>query len=151
MRSQPSRLVCVAIVASAFNVPASTHGQTPAVVAGRGAISGRVVDESGDPVIRARVVVEVRTGPNATRTVAAAEADDRGEYRVGRLPDGSYLVAVLSVDAVFITPEAIVFGSASGPPKKLYYPRARDNSVGMELRGGSEAANSDTHGHWRAR
>src|SRR5207247_4490993 len=70
-------------------------GQIPSGPPGRAAISGRVVDGFGDPVVRAHVVVEVRTDGNGTRAVAAGEADDRGEYRIGRLAAGRYVVAVL--------------------------------------------------------
>ena len=131
-RSQPWRLVCVAMVASVLNVPAST--QTRSSADARAAISGRVIDEFGDPVIRGHVIVEVQTAPGATRQIAAADADDRGEYRIGLLPAGDYLVSVLTVDAVFITPQAIVFGSRSGPPQKMYYPGTRDSSDAEPLR-----------------
>jgi Carboxypeptidase regulatory-like domain len=69
--------------------------QTPSPPPGRGVISGRVVDTFGDPVINARIVVETRSGENTTPGVAASETDDRGEYRIGRLPSGSYLVSLL--------------------------------------------------------
>jgi hypothetical protein len=65
-----------------------TDAQIPPAPLGRAAISGRVVDGFGDPIVHARVVVEVRTGPGEIRAVAAGEADDRGEYRIGRLPAG---------------------------------------------------------------
>ena len=42
-----------------------------------GAISGRIIDELGDPVIATRVTVETETGTSAGTTLT----DDRGEYR----------------------------------------------------------------------
>jgi carboxypeptidase family protein len=89
--------------------------QTP-VAPGRCAISGRVVDTFGEPVINALVIVETRADGNATRTVAGANTDDRGEYRIGRLAAGSYLVSVLQTQTLVTTP------AGRRPPDKLYYP-----------------------------
>jgi protocatechuate 3,4-dioxygenase beta subunit len=58
------------------------------------AISGRVVDEFGDPLAGARVVVERATpelGPQRT-IVATGSTDDRGDYRIGSLPPGAVVV-----------------------------------------------------------
>ncbi len=62
-----------------------------------GAISGRVVDASGDPVDFAQVsVLRVpapgRVGRPTMRS--ATSTDDRGEFRIGRLETGSYIVQV---------------------------------------------------------
>ena len=78
-------------------------------------ITGRVVDAFGDPVINARILIETRTTETTTRQVTATDTDDRGEYRVARLPAGSYLVAMLRLQAIMI---------AQGPrtPELTYYP-----------------------------
>ena len=62
------------------------------------AVSGRVVDEFGDPVVGARVTVERPTdGPPAkSAIVASAATDDRGDYRIGTLPPGALVVATLT-------------------------------------------------------
>src|SRR5205085_3028224 len=55
------------------------------------AISGRVVDSLGMPEVERTVIVTAttpRAQPRTTRT------DDRGEYHVGTLPDGTYSVTV---------------------------------------------------------
>src|SRR5437667_9502439 len=109
-------------------------GQIQPAPHGRAAISGRVVDAFGDPVVRAHVVVEVRTGPNTTRTVATAEADDRGEYRIGRLAAGSYVVAVLRIETFVVTPEVIVMAGPARTPQKTYYLGAQDPSEADTLR-----------------
>jgi hypothetical protein len=54
------------------------------------AIAGRVIDELGDPVIATRVTVEGVSG-------ATTLTDDRGEYRVGGLPAGTFRVAVMAI------------------------------------------------------
>src|SRR5439155_7657313 len=59
------------------------------------AISGRVIDESGDPVLGARVVVErLQNASQRRTTLGAFESDDRGEYRVGGLPAATVIVSV---------------------------------------------------------
>jgi hypothetical protein len=65
---------CLVLILAAL--AGAIDGQVP--VAGRVAVSGRVTDAYGDPVLRARVVVETLTNSNTTRMLAAAETDDRG-------------------------------------------------------------------------
>jgi protocatechuate 3,4-dioxygenase beta subunit len=62
------------------------------------AISGRVVDEFGDPIAGARVAVERATPqPGAQRTIVASGfTDDRGDYRIGSLPPGDVVVATMT-------------------------------------------------------
>ena len=74
--------------------PIAQPATTPA-----GAITGTVVDESGKPVVGARVQAvgrkkkwvggyyEIPTGP-------PDESDDRGQFRLHSLPPGQYVVAV---------------------------------------------------------
>jgi Carboxypeptidase regulatory-like domain len=66
----------------------------------RGAvISGRIMDEFGDPVIHARVSAEtVPSGSANTVTLASADTDDRGEYRLAGLPAGEFIVAVITMN-----------------------------------------------------
>jgi hypothetical protein len=68
-----------------------------------GAISGRVVDEAGEPVVKIPVRVLTRVPVAGTMRLAsgpAALTDDRGVYRVAGLVAGSYIVAVQSVQSV---------------------------------------------------
>ena len=60
-------------------------------------ISGTIVDEAGDPVRDARVMLlhkSLQNGEWATRTGNSATSDDRGFYQFGQLPPGRYFVSV---------------------------------------------------------
>jgi hypothetical protein len=62
-----------------------------------GAISGRVVDEFGEPIERASVVAQRlvrREGRMSTVVDASSTTDDRGEYRLGGLHAGRFVVGV---------------------------------------------------------
>jgi protocatechuate 3,4-dioxygenase beta subunit len=77
-----------------------TAGAVNVIRLRRGAVvTGRVVDQVGDPVPTvARVTLERRTAATGALTVvASSETDDRGEYRLASLPEGSYVVAVTTV------------------------------------------------------
>ena len=71
-----------------------------------GAISGRVVDERGEPVVGV-VVRAFTTGRIAgnTQLVAGplATTDDRGAYRLSGLRPGRYVVSVLSVQSTVLS------------------------------------------------
>jgi carboxypeptidase family protein len=56
-----------------------------------GAIMGRVLDESGDPLVRARVSA-VRKGTVARGGMSSASTDDRGEFRIFDVAPGEYFV-----------------------------------------------------------
>jgi hypothetical protein len=61
-------------------------------------ISGRVVDEDGDPVPNARGSAEIISPSAATpATAGVSTRDDRGEYRLSGLPAGAFAVAVLRI------------------------------------------------------
>jgi len=104
------------------------------------AISGRVVDELGDPVIGAVVSVDTVVPsadgkPPLVGTIRGTQTDDRGEYRFGGLPAATVTVAVAAPSGVRI--EATINGMPSsilvddsttlGRPtaQKTYYPDAR--------------------------
>src|SRR5262245_61309717 len=57
--------------------------------------SGRVVDRFGEAVAAVRVAAQTpAAGAENPTTVATAETDDHGEYRIAGLPAGKYLVVV---------------------------------------------------------
>lgn len=65
-----------------------------------GAISGRVVDEAGDPLplttILAEQIIRIN-GHIDTRRIKMVETDDLGEYRIFGLSAGRYVVSVVRV------------------------------------------------------
>jgi Carboxypeptidase regulatory-like domain len=86
-----------------------------------GGISGRVIDEQGEPIVNVPVRVLMRIPVAGTMRLAAgpaARTDDRGIYRVAGLASGTYLVAVPSVQSVVppTTPAATVRGSSPTGP-----------------------------------
>jgi hypothetical protein len=96
-----------------------------------GAISGRVIDASGDPVDYAQVGVlrmpaAGRIGRPTMR--GGTSTDDRGEFRIGRLEPGYYLVQVTARRGPGFNPDEMMPGSAPGPPLPqplpTYYPGA---------------------------
>jgi hypothetical protein len=64
------------------------------------AITGRITDELGDPVVGALVTVAYTSVAGREASVVAATSrlgwmtDDRGEYRIGGLPPGRYVLMV---------------------------------------------------------
>jgi hypothetical protein len=61
-----------------------------------GAISGRIVDDIGDPAVGATVVavrVTLVDGRPRMTNVKTTQTDDLGEYRLGGLPAGRFLIA----------------------------------------------------------
>jgi protocatechuate 3,4-dioxygenase beta subunit len=88
-------------------------------------ISGRIIDELGEPVVDARVVVEPASRQPGTPSRAKfAETDDQGEYRVGGFGAGQFLVSVTTIDAnATLRENRGGFEFASGT-LKTYFPRA---------------------------
>jgi protocatechuate 3,4-dioxygenase beta subunit len=93
----------------------------------RGAvISGRVVDEFGDPIVAAHLVAQtVSTGSGNMTTAAAADTDDLGEYRLARLPAGTFVVTVVTLSARS-TPQQLeevrAGRSVGSAAQTIYYP-----------------------------
>jgi carboxypeptidase family protein len=83
------------------------------------AITGRVVDSTGEPVVRTPVLVEAAPVTTANAPVISmTSTDDRGEYRFAGLPRGSFAVALPSLTAMtFALP-----GQSPPRPERAYYP-----------------------------
>jgi len=102
-------------------------GETIEVRLARGAaISGRVVDARGDPVMNARVVAETAASSTGAPVpgAAATVTDDRGEYRIGSLAAGTFKVAVITMGTP--TRRDMPGGGVAilPSPIKTYYPDA---------------------------
>lgn len=95
-----------------------------------GAISGRVIDDAGDPVVGARVTAEdARATTGRNRTITQAETDDRGEYRLGGLPEAPIVVALTTIgtaaQAVVNAGRVEVVGRSQ---HRLYFPDAQERN-----------------------
>jgi hypothetical protein len=83
------------------------------------ALSGRVVDDGGEPVVAARVRALRREPPRGREfgpVDSSATTDDRGIYRIARLPPGDYLVLVCSIsDGDSLLHPTTFYSSAQAP------------------------------------
>jgi uncharacterized GH25 family protein len=116
------------------------------------AISGRIVDELGDPVIATRVTVETATGTSAGMSIT----DDRGEYRIAGLSAGIFRVAVMTVGPLIFRTVTTRNAALSGGGLRVrgfsepnimttYYPNGStaDEAQSLELNWGDERAGVD--------
>ena len=79
------------------------------------AIRGRVSDEAGEPVVRARVSVLRRSSVSGGyATAVTATTDDRGEYRAGGLEPGAYVVGVLATSTTLPIDTVDEYNTATG-------------------------------------
>src|SRR5256885_5884090 len=89
------------------------------------AVSGVVVDDAGEPIVGASVMVE-RVGPSERPPAPARVGitDDHGEYRVGGLSEGRVLVSVFSAprDVVMLPNGAgVMMNAPGGLGGRIYY------------------------------
>jgi Carboxypeptidase regulatory-like domain len=105
------------------------------------AISGRIIDEFGDPVVGATVFVET---PKAA-AVANTITDDRGGYRIGGLSAGTFNVAVRTIGPMEF--QSLGGGRFAGSPAqiKTYYANATTATEAqpLEINWGDERAGVD--------
>jgi carboxypeptidase family protein len=111
------------------------------------AFFGAVVDDLGSPIVDASVVAEtVRLvdGRERTTTAAIAQTDDRGEFRIGGLTAGRYVVSV-SVGEILIMMGDQVARMVTGDEMRrarVYYPAAATlaQAERFDVRAGDERA-----------
>jgi Carboxypeptidase regulatory-like domain len=97
------------------------------------AISGRVIDENGDPVLGARIVVERVDANRARVTLGAFETDDRGEYRVGGLPAATVIIsATITGETVFLQTGNQIIATPSS--RRVLFPNATDDGSAEQMR-----------------
>jgi hypothetical protein len=92
-----------------------------------GAISGRVLDEDGEPVASVGIQVlrfQYSTGHRQLISVSGASSNDRGEYRVFGLPAGRYLLLASPPGAPISRPieSGSLVPEAQDAYAALYYP-----------------------------
>jgi hypothetical protein len=128
------------------------------------AISGRIIDTTGDPVVGLTVSAEMPSTDNARTgpvTIATAQTDDLGEYRLGGLPGGRIFVAADAGPAVIgpdgntvrrgtISMTTVVNGRIStlrydSASMHTYYPGVASlaEARAIELAAGNEATSID--------
>jgi hypothetical protein len=97
------------------------------------AISGRVIDELGEPLVGMPVAVgRITTADGRPRLETGnftAETDDLGEYRVGGLPAGTFAVAAYGFPAApslttFTTPDGGTITTMLRRPRTVFHPAA---------------------------
>jgi uncharacterized protein (DUF2141 family) len=79
-------------------------------------LSGRVFDEAGDPVRKARVSLyrqEQMTGIGQVRRVSGAVTDDRGSYEFAELAAGDYFLSVTARPWYAVNPRSMQTGGGS--------------------------------------
>jgi len=111
----------------------------------QGSAAGKVIDEDGDPVADATVMAEVVNYSSGRRRLVLREGgqtNDRGEFRLGKLPPGRYYI---SAEQMLMNPMAAV----PPPPKDglpetgyvcTYYPKMTDSSEAeaVDVKAGGE-------------
>ncbi len=96
-----------------------------------GAVSGRVLDEDGDPISKSTVVAQSYNYGSGHRRLAPADfalTDDRGEFRLGKLSPGRYYLTVSpsNENPLAETPPPPKDGSPETGYVATYYPSATD-------------------------
>jgi len=102
----------VIVLADGQRLRAIQLAMTPA-----GAISGRVLDRDGEPLVRARVQA-LRTsyeeGRKVLKIVQSVQTDDLGEYRLFWLPPGPYYISVKAMDPLAVEAPLVVSPPGAG-------------------------------------
>ncbi len=108
------------------------------------AIAGRVINEYGEPAVGVRISAgTIAQGSNRTTEAMHVLTDDLGEYRLGGLAPGRYVVSIGMVGPMVqrvISRTQIAVGSPA--PVIRYYPDAADpaSAQAFDLAPGAEAS-----------
>jgi protocatechuate 3,4-dioxygenase beta subunit len=106
------------------DMPVTAGGQTVDIRLQRAAaVSGRVVDEVGEPIQGARVTAARNASPGSADAPAAGTfTDDRGEYRLAGLAAGRYVVATIAMGGSRVEPAGPNMVVARPSLQTLFYP-----------------------------
>jgi protocatechuate 3,4-dioxygenase beta subunit len=118
-------------------LPAATpSGADPLVIhlTRAAAISGRVIDDFGDPIVGVTVIATIPEKPDALpQGMPRSVTDDRGAYRIAGLAPKSYIVLVRTADTE-IHAEPRNGGTAFGPTSyTTYFPDTEDPSMAVPV------------------
>jgi len=103
-------------------------------------IRGRILDSDGDPVPHVSVLIAKFGAASRRAFVGSADTDDLGEYRIGNLRPGRYLIqAILGSDSSQ-SEARMADGTQEMAPYPTYYPAGSEKSQAalVELRAGDE-------------
>jgi carboxypeptidase family protein len=114
------------------------------------AISGRVIDEDGEPLVNVSVNAGravMQDGRLRFVSAGSTQTDDLGEYRVGGLPAGTFVVAAFGFPPPSARPPLML----SGPPNPMrlphatYYPQSLTvaQATPVSLRTGDDVSSID--------
>lgn len=100
-----------------------------------GAITGRVLDDRGDPVAGQYVVAATTDKVGApTNQLARSLTDDRGEYRIGGVAPGTYTVYITTAGAEMITVDRGNGLTSIGPGQyRVFFPDTTNQVDAMPL------------------
>jgi protocatechuate 3,4-dioxygenase beta subunit len=112
------------------------------------AISGVVVDDAGEPIAGASVMVERAEPPaGAVPSTRVGLTDDLGQYRIGSLTEGRVLVSVYSSprDIVMMPNGSVVMNGPGNLSGRIYYPGGvrADQGEPIALQAGDEKRGVD--------
>ena len=105
-----------------------------------GVISGKIVDEAGEPAERILVQLVrsvITAGRRSWVTAGWAWTDDRGEYRFGAIPGGTYLLAATGTPWYARAQPGPFVDRSIAPPvaySPVYYPSTTNISQAAPLR-----------------
>src|SRR5215813_7147401 len=106
-----------------------------------GVITGRVTDQTGEPVVSADVVAQRTHDLDGAKVKPDSEGnrtDDRGVYRIYGLQPGRYIVHVSAGSGIYVG------GSETGEETPTYHPSsARDAAVEITVHSGEEVGGID--------
>ena len=104
-------------------------------------ITGKVLDDDGDPLPGVAVIVSKYGASSAIRGIAGeGYTDDLGEYRVGNLQPGRYLIQATLSTYSAESEAKVVEGTKEIAPYTTFYPGATDKgqAAPVELHAGDE-------------
>jgi hypothetical protein len=113
-----------------------------------GAISGTVVDETGEPLINVQVKVLRRTivsgRPRFQQIGATVSTDDRGVYRAASLGPGDYVVGIVTTQTTVPVTLVTAFAAAvkNGRTEDIQRDLDRSSSQSFSLFGGGQPVGS---------